>query len=448
MTKIICFLLLLPVFTTAQKVISGPWAGNVELRTAEIWVEVSSVVKKIELKYHAVSEPSKIITKKYSGSLGNEFNPLKIELNGLQMNTAYRYELWVDGKMYKTDFPTMFTTKELWQHRKPAPDFTFLAGSCAYFNELVFDRPGKPYGGDSTIFESMAKEKAAFNVWLGDNWYTREADFLSVWGLNYRASRDRSMKVIQPLMAAMPQYAIWDDHDYGPNDADKSYILKESSRNIFMKYTCNPSYGMNGEGIYTKFSYADVDFFLTDDRYFRSNDELADSINGAVNPGKTFFGAQQLEWLKNALLFSNATFKVIAVGSQVLNTFSKYECLQQYPYEYQQLMNFLNEYNINGVLFLTGDRHHSEVIVQERNGKYPLYDVTVSPLTAGVGKVTGKEGGNPQRIKNTLVEEQNYGRISVSGQKGKRVLLVQFMGLKGNEITSWQVEENELKIKK
>ena len=48
-----------------------------------------------------------------------------------------------------------------------APEFSFLAGACSYFNEPIYDRPGKPYGSDSSIFETMAKEKAAFMLWLG-----------------------------------------------------------------------------------------------------------------------------------------------------------------------------------------------------------------------------------------------------------------------------------------
>ncbi len=97
--------------------------------------------------------------------------------------------------------------------------FSFITGSCAYFNEPVYDRPGKPYGGDSIIFESMAKDTAAFALWLGDNWYTREVDLLSPWGLWYRASRDRAQPVLMKPIEDMPQYAIWDDHDYGPDNS-------------------------------------------------------------------------------------------------------------------------------------------------------------------------------------------------------------------------------------
>ena len=279
-------------------VISGPRADNVELRSATIWLEVATRVKSVAIQYTNTTSHLAPVTIAYKGELGKEFNPIKIDLNGLSMNTNYHYKIMIDGKPLLFPYPLQFTTKELWQWRKPAPDFNFLMGSCAYFNEPVFDRPGKPYGGDSSIFETMANTRAAFHVWLGDNWYTREADYFSTWGLQYRAHRDMSLPVLQKFMSAMPQYATWDDHDYGPDDEGKSYILKDESRKIFMNYWCNPSYGEDGKGIYTKVSYGDVDIFLTDDRYFRSEDGVIDSINGQPNKDKTFFGRQQMDWLK------------------------------------------------------------------------------------------------------------------------------------------------------
>ena len=103
----------------------------------------------------------------------------------------------------------------------------------------------------------------------------------------------------------MPQYAIWDDHDFGPNDAGRNYIFKNESRAIFNDYWLNPTSGENKEGIYTMMNYGDVDFFLLDDRFFRSDVNLADTINNIVNEDKAYFGKLQLNWLKNSLLFSH-----------------------------------------------------------------------------------------------------------------------------------------------
>lgn len=427
--------------------ISGPWAGNIELRNATIWAEVSPSTKSVAVNYFPLANARLVKTIAYKGPLGQDFNPVKLELNGLDINTKYGYQLIVNGIAVKTPFETTFATKELWQYRKAAPDFSFLAGSCAYFNESIYDRPGNPYGGDSSIFETMAKTQANFHIWMGDNWYTREVDYSSVWGLYYRASRDRSHNVVQKFMASMPQYAIWDDHDYGPNDAGKSFIFKTESRDVFKKYSLNPSYGEQNEGIYTMFSQSDCDFFLTDDRFFRSEPEISDSVNGKLNPNKAFFGRMQLEWLKNQLLYSRATFKFVVVGSQVLNPLNNFECMLAYPTERAELLNFIRDKKINGVVFLSGDRHHSEVIKLTDGLNYPLYDITISPYTAGISRARGEEANNIYRVAGTLVEKQNFGKISVSGKKNERVLKLENIGLNGEKLAEWMISENELKAK-
>ncbi|HEY2649082.1 MAG TPA: alkaline phosphatase D family protein [Puia sp.] len=441
------FFFLSVAFARAQKsksgaIISGPMLGQVEIRTASIWLQVSSDITSARLIYWKQGHPERSWQKIYDGSLGKEFNPIRFDIGGLDINSFYQYQFVLNQEKYSSG--GTFRTKDLWQWRKPAPDFSFITGSCAYFNEPVYDRPGKPYGGDSIIFESMANDSAAFTLWLGDNWYTREVDLLSPWGLWYRASRDRAQPVLKNLLKNMPQYAIWDDHDFGPDNSGTSYGLKEVSREIFMKYWCNPFYGEDQKGIYSQLSYSDMDLFLTDDRYFRSADELADSLNGKPNPDKHFFGQKQLHWLEDALVQSLASFKIIVVGSQTLNPMSRDEGFYNYSYEYHELMDFLYENHIKGVLFLTGDRHHSEIVKTERPGNYDLYDITVSPFTSGVAKVKGAEIDNPARVPGSLVEKRNYARISVRGEKNERTCVVQFVGEDGKTLYNWSISEKQL----
>jgi alkaline phosphatase D len=423
-------------------VVSGPMLGDVDLRTAIVWLQVSSDIHSVSLEYWKENEPDKKKRKGFEGRLGSEFNPVQIEIGGLDLNSRYQYRFILNN--IPSTATGFFHTKDLWQWRKPAPDFSFLTGSCAYFNDPAYDRPGKPYGGDSIIFESMARDTASFMLWLGDNWYTREVDIGSAWGLWYRASRDRAQPILQNLLKAMPQYAIWDDHDYGPDNSGTSYGLKETSLDIFKKYWCNPFYGFDQQGMYSQISYSDLDLFLTDDRWWRSADELEDSIGGKPNSGKHFFGDTQLAWLEDALVQSHAVFKIIVVGSQVLNPLSTDEGLYNYSYEYHQLMDFLNRSKIKGVLFLTGDRHHSEIIKSERKGNYDLYDITVSPLTSGVARVRGDEVNNPARVAGSLVELRNYAIISVNGKKDERKLQVQFRDLDGRTVFNWDISEKKL----
>lgn len=423
-------------------VVSGPMLGPVELRDAMIWLEVKPSVRVVVVQYRKTGTAT-YKTKAYTGSLGNEFNPLQIQIGGLDYDTEYEYRFVLDGKI--SNATGKFKTKDLWQWRKPAPDFSFLTGSCNYVNEPGFDRPGRPYGGDSSIYETMAKEKAAFMLWTGDIWYTREVDYYSKWGLWYRAHHDRKVPVLQSFLKAMPHWAMWDDHDYGPNDIGSNYILKEESRKVFMNYFCNPSYGENGQGIYTMNTWSDVDFFMIDDRWWRSAEQILDSIDGKANPEKRMLGAQQMNWLKNSLAYSAATFKIIVVGSQVLNPVSSLDKLINFPVEYQELMDFLTNQKINGVVFLTGDRHHSEIIKVAREGAYPLYDITISPLTSGMARFSGKEVNNPYRLLG-VDQEKNYGRFSFSGPRNNRVMKVEILGVKGELLGSWQVHEKELKM--
>jgi alkaline phosphatase D len=447
--------LLIPVFfflissSLQAQLVSGPMPGHIELRTAKIWVEVKPGTQ-VDLWYwkKGARDTQKSLSKSVPAS--DWFGPVTFDLVGLEFNTTYEYNVVINPKSKKSPETASgeFTTQDLWQYRKPVADFSFLAGSCSYTNEPYFDRPGSPYGKDSSIFETMSKEKASFMLWLGDNWYTREADFFSEWGMWYRASHDRSSRVLQGFLKSMPHYAIWDDHDFGPNNADQSFVLKETSRKVFMNYWANPSYGEDNKGIYSKVSYNDCDFFLMDDRYWRSADDMESYILSQPNTEKKMWGAIQMEWLKNSLIQSRAPFKFIVTGSQVLNTASPFDCMQHYPVEFSELMGFLSAEKIGGVIFLTGDRHHSEVVKYERAGEYSLYDVTSSPLTSSPAKVIAKEQNYPARVPGTLVEAQNYSRFTITGKAGERQLSLQFLGLKGEKLGEWTINEKDLRVQR
>ncbi|WP_126244460.1 alkaline phosphatase D family protein [Chitinophaga rhizosphaerae] len=446
MRAIPCILFVLfltfPGIAQHKGLVAGPMTGSVELRDAIVWVEVAPTVKQVAVRFWPKGQEGRARTQNWTGQSGRTYLPVKLQLVNLDPATEYEYEVVIDKIPAKK---SSFKTKTLWQYRMPAPDFTFLTGSCAYFNEDGFDRPGKPYGKDSSIFLTMAKEKADFMLWLGDNWYTREVDYHSAPGLAYRAHRDRSLPVLQPFLSAMPHYATWDDHDFGPNDASKAYIFRDESRAVFMDYWPNPTFGRDGKGIYTQFSFNDVDFFLLDGRYFSSGSRMPDSIGGKPNAEKKMYGDEQMEWLRNALLQSNARFKVVATGSQALNVYSRWDSFHHFPVEYQSFMDWLNEVDIPGIVFLTGDRHHSEVVKMDRPGNYPLYDITNSPLTSGEAAPSGIEVNSPIRVAGTLVVTQNYSRIKVLGPQNDRRMQVEFVDRNGRVLGKFEVAAQELK---
>ncbi len=442
LTSFIAIIKFLPAQDTTL-LIAGPMLGYIEHTEALIWLQVTPRVKEIEIRYWKNTDPSDKKSLKYNGKLGESFNPEKLVLRNLEMNTTYSYAIILNGKVQKFPYPVSFNTKIIWQHRMAAPDFTFIFGSCNYINDYLHDRPGVPYGRDYRIFDSMANTNADFMLWTGDNIYLREADWTSESGIYYRNTYTRKCRNLQRLLTSHPNYAIWDDHDYGPNNANKSFELKNVTLQAFKEFWGNQTYGeQDNPGIYGKFSWSDCDFFLLDDRFYRSDEDLNDSI------AKTFLGDKQMEWLKNALLSSKATFKFIASGSQVLNPINDFECYRHYEREFNELMMFLRDQKITGVLFLSGDRHFSEIIKEEMEGMYPLHDITSSALTSGTfAKFSEtKEFQNPYRAVANAVTEQNYIKVSIAGEKKNRIATIKAITIDNKTAWEYQIKATELKF--
>ncbi len=449
------FLLLIQVSLFSQNtkspIVSGPMLGYVEHRSALVWVEVNPELSaNVQLSYWQKGSKESAATI-YPALIdmaladNSPYMPLKFELYNLKMNTDYEYQILIDEVPMTFPYPLVFKTKDLWEWRKPAPDFSFLFGSCLYNNDLEYDRPGTPYGRNFHIFDVINNiPNSSFMIWLGDNTYLREADYSSPYGIYYRYSHDRSEHYLQRFLASQPHYATWDDHDYGPNNSNKNWGLKDVSRRTFIKYWGNHYFGEDGKGIYFNFKYGDCEFFLLDGRSFRDDDNLPDSINGQPNPNKKMIGEKQMEWLKNSLMGSTAVFKVIVSGSQVINPVAGTDCWRHFPKEYQEFMDFLKESKLKGILFFSGDKHESEMIKVERPGTYPLYDITSSSITAGESHVWGAEVNNPYRVGKN-VETQNITKVTVEGPKANRTMTFEFVTHEGKVAGKYSISEKELK---
>jgi len=341
----------------------------------------------------------------------------------------YDYSLLINGQPVKMAYPTTFQTQALWQWRTDPPPFTVALGSCNYISEEAYDRPGTPYGAGYGIFNKINEKRPDAMLWLGDNTYLREVDWNSWTGILHRYTHTRSAPEMQPLLASTHHYAIWDDHDFGPNNSDRSFVHKEQTLEAFRLFWGNPTYGVNRQpGITSAFQWADMDFFLIDNRYNRRPN---DRRSGEA----ILLGENQLEWLIDALVSSQAPFKFIAMGGQVLNTAPVFEnYVNLAPAERAYLLARIEEEGLTGVVFLTGDRHHSELSSYVNASGHTVYDLTVSPLTAGVAATRGE--ANELQVAGTLVEARNFGLLSFSGPRKARQMLIQLFDEQGVEL--WQ----------
>lgn len=434
--RLIVIISLSPFFGILGQLKSGPMLGYSDLKEVMIWVQTESE-KEVKIRYWEMGEPGNVKTTNPIITQAKDNFTAHLLANQVDPGKKYAYEIILDQEVQKFEFPLVFQTQELWQYRKDPPNFSFAFGSCNYVNDEKSDRPGKPYGGNLDIFTRIDEKSPDFMIWGGDNFYYREPDWNTKTGMWYRNDDTRKVKQLAPLMAHTHHYAIWDDHDYGPNDADRSWPLKNMSLEIFKQYWANPNYVFENEGITGFFSWSDVDFFLLDDRWNKAPNNLKD-------PNKDYFGEKQLNWLLDALTYSKASFKVIVTGGQVLNPAKIFENMANYERERNQLIEEITNRQIEGVLFLTGDRHVHSFWKLDREGTYPLYEITASPLSAGVASPHELDK-NEVLVKETLVNKNGFAYIQVSGPKNNREMTIQLLGLGGEILWEQRLHANDLK---
>ena len=423
------------------RVIAGPMVGHATPHGVNLWVRTSAPTR-VSVRYWPLIEPTKARTTQSVSTAGFDHRNVTIHISDLAPGQTYGYSIHLDesDEAYPIQHTLTFQTPPLW-HRRPngPPDFVVALGSCAYTNDPDYAPPGKPYGGGYEIYETILKAKPDLMLWLGDNVYLRPEDWGSRQGIFRRYARQRTLKSLQPLLGSVHHYALWDDHDYGPNDSDWTYVHKGSSLDAFKEFWLNPSHGLpETRGIFTHFAWGDVEFFLLDNRYHRS------PVDAPPSSDKKQFGDVQLNWLIDALTSSRATFKIVAAGGQFLSPFDRWEGSARYPQERDRLINAIVTRAIPGVVFVSGDRHHAELVRQEPDGFYPLYDFTSSPLTSRGASASG-EWESPLRVPGTLVTKtRNFGLLRFSGEKGARVLTMETRDNKGQLLWSHTVQAKEL----
>ena len=206
---------------------------------------------------------------------------------------------------------------------------------------------------------------------LGDNVYIDDPKTPEMQLFHYY--RRQSQPEWTKLAKKVPIYAIWDDHDYGPNNSDGTAKGKERSLAGWKQIWANPTLGTpDTPGAFFKFSHGDVDFFMVDSRYHRSPDKVPDDDQ------KRMLGDAQFSWLLEGLKRSKARFKVIVSGSTLNH--SKVDGWRIYTFSRHRLFDALKKHQISGVMYMSGDIHSSLVWEHHESDRigYPLVEVISS----------------------------------------------------------------------
>jgi alkaline phosphatase D len=381
--------------------LSGPLLGEISGDAARIWVQARDEAELSLILYGPDAESGRQYTKAPRAA---DFHCVVFVLRGLEPEQNYEYALRSrHGETAR--YPLRAALRDT------ATRARLAFGSC--MNE--FWTPELP------IFDSIGREQAHAFVMLGDNCYFGDEDHPTEAGMMNAHLRTRRHKSVARLVQKTSTLAIYDDHDFGPNDADGNYEGRERALSTFSRMWAQSQYGIkDAGGIFSAVRLGPIELFLTDGRYHRNV------------AGETVLGRVQFEWLLDGLRRSKAPVKIIASGTTVLAHHPFYHDWESWHRtnadELEELLSTIEREALHGVIFISGDLHMGQVRriegreVGARQGP-DFYEVTSSPL--GIEPynehVLWPEGPLIAQVH----DRHNYGVIEVDlGRKDAEVLLL------------------------
>ena len=368
---------------------------------------------------------------------------------------------------------------------KKWPSKFLFAPLCFLFTQHVnaaeFSALALPNSVSSFAFASCAKERKPQPIWntikntqpdlflfIGDNVY---ADYWKADGVNLKGSPVTDIKRIDEaysslaskeafsrFRASVPMLAMWDDHDYGANDAGKNYPLKVESQQRFLDFFgfAKDDPIRKQQGVYYSKTLGEsgktVQFIMLDTRYHR--DDLLENSDKSKkarryipnpNPEASMLGDAQWAWLESELQ-KPADIRFIISSIQLVAYEHGYEGWGMFPLERQRFYDLIADTKAEGVVVLSGDRHLTEVSVD--NGElgasvpYPIWDLTSSGMTDPIKPVEEK---NTFR-KGAVYRGSHFATVDIEWAENKDDTSVVFRALteEGNLINEQRIRLGNL----
>ncbi len=243
------------------------------------------------------------------------------------------------------------------------------------------------------VWNAILAENPEVFLFLGDNVY---ADTLEPDVMRATYAKLEAVDGYRKLRAHCPILAMWDDHDYGYNDAGAEHPKKRDAQSIFVDFFADPpeSPRHTREGVYDAKVFGPparrVQVILLDTRYFRGPLRTRGILKSATStntgpyvpnddPAATMLGEAQWSWLAEQLKIE-AELRIIVSSVQLLAEDHGYEKWMNLPLERERLFSLIRSSKADGVLIVSGDRHSAELSRIDDAVGYPLFDLTSSSL--------------------------------------------------------------------
>ncbi len=317
---------------------------------------------------------------------------------------------------------------------------------------------------DQPIWDAVIAAKPDLFIFLGDNIYadTRDPEVMRA-----KYAMLAGKPGFQKLKETTPILAIWDDHDYGEDDAGADYPMKEESRRQFCDFWGEDALSprRTRDGIYASYVFGPrgrrVQIILPDLRWNRTPIRALDlaganykewakelETTGSEVPGPyaripdadaTMLGVAQWKWLEDQLSVP-ADVRVLGSSLQVVADFPGWEGWTVYADDHQRLIGSIRRQRAEGLVCISGDTHYGELSKLDVTTPYPIWDVTSSGLTE-VWPVTPPNA----RRQGEVYRNRNFGLIDFDWQK--RTLSLNIHGEDGAVALAQKVALSSLRIR-
>jgi alkaline phosphatase D len=343
--------------------LGGPMLGQVSQAGAAVWVRTYGPAA-VSVRIEDGHEPR--LFGPVTSDAKTDFAAV-VPISGLQPDTKYPYTIILNGRPVAGAEGVLHTLQ---------PDKARIAfGSCPHRwglgREMIWDR-------------MLGRDPDALLI-HGDIAVQDRKDHFGLHRFDY-FMRDLQAPWSK-LVANLPVYASWDDHDYLDNDKPRDGMSvpdedRRAIRRVFTTAWNNPQYGFGDAkgGIFLRTRIGPADVLMTDNRYFRGNEG-------------PLLGEGQMTWLEEQLLDCEGPFIIMSCGTlwndakgNGKDSWGKYDKEGR-----ERIFNLIEKHRIPGVLLVSGDWHGARGYTIERPSGFTLYEF--QPASLG-GRPGATRAGN------------------------------------------------------
>lgn len=260
---------------------------------------------------------------------------VRFDLRELAPNTTYHYAVEVDG-IRDLDKSGRFTTS------LDGPlSFRFVFASCAQV------------ASNGAVYDAMREQEPRLVLLTGD-WFYADIPDNDPEAFRNAYQATLSSPAQSALYRSTATAYVWDDHDFGPNDANGGSASRPAAMQVYRARVPHYPLAADDSPVFQAFTIGRVRFVLTDTRSARDPQGKPDG------PDKTMLGAEQRAWLERELVASSRTHALVVLTSAVpwiTPAEPGADHWGGYATERRWLADVIAGHGITNLLMIAGDAH-------------------------------------------------------------------------------------------